>query len=259
MILLSRLIKGVSPLVNQVPNDKKVISIKLFKPDLKDDEITPNPINMDELTQSIIENAQREAEEILRSARHEAEQIREKLDENIQDFELEKVRITESAKESGFAAGFEEGREKGYLEYHDVIQLARSVVDSAKADYRSHVESSDREILEIGIKVAGKILGKTIEENGEEFLTLVKRALKEARENQEVQLHVNPIHFDLLLANKEELKMLFPREVDLFIYPDDELVESSCVIESVNGRIDASIDSQLEEIKRKLIEMLEGE
>ena len=259
MILLSRLIKGVPLLDNQSIQDKKVISIKVFKQDVIDDELVPTPILFDEKAQSIIANAQREAEEIILGARQEAELIRQQLDEQIQTFEMDKQRIAAEAHESGFAAGLEEGREKGYMQYHEVIQSARAVVDSAKKDYRTHVESSEREILEIGIKVAQKILGKTMEENEEDFLNIVRRALKEARENQEVQLHVHPIHYDFLLTNKEELKMLFPKEVDLFIYPDDELAESSCIIESINGRIDASIDSQLEEIKRKLIEMLEGE
>lgn len=52
---------------------------------------------------------------------------------------------------------------------------------------------------------------------------------------------------------------LFPKELDFYIYPDEELSEMDCIIESANGRIDASIDSQLEEIKNKLIELLESE
>ncbi|MEH7122858.1 flagellar assembly protein FliH [Bacillus sp. JJ1773] len=259
MISLSRLIKGVPPLANPVQNDKKVIAIKVFKPEVLEDEFVSSPIIMEEQVQSLIEEAQRKAEEILNSARHEAELIRQQLDENIQAFEQEKERMAAEAHQTGFEAGLTEGREKGYVEYHEVIQSAHDIVESSKKDYRSRVESSEREILEIGIKVAQKILGKTIEENEEEILFIVRRALKEARDNQEVQLHVHPSHYDFLLSNKEELKMIFPKEIDLFIYPDDELAVSSCIIESVNGRIDASIDSQLEEIKRKLIEMLEGE
>ena len=49
------------------------------------------------------------------------------------------------------------------------------------------------------------------------------------------------------------------KDIDFYIYPDDELEETSCIIESENGRIDASVDSQLEEIKIKLFEMLESE
>ena len=43
------------------------------------------------------------------------------------------------------------------------------------------------------------------------------------------------------------------------IFPDDDLKETDCIIESTFGRIDASVDSQLHELKLKLLQILEGE
>ena len=42
------------------------------------------------------------------------------------------------------------------------------------------------------------------------------------------------------------------------IYPDPDLLQGSCLIESTYGRIDASIDIQLMEIKKALTQCLEG-
>ena len=50
---------------------------------------------------------------------------------------------------------------------------------------------------------------------------------------------------------------LFPRETEFYIYPDDELENDGCVIESSNGRLEASVDEQLEQIRIKLLEILE--
>jgi flagellar assembly protein FliH len=69
---------------------------------------------------------------------------------------------------------------------------------------------------------------------------------------------VNPSRYSFLLSRKDELIALFPREVDFYIYPDEDLLEEACLIESANGRIDASVDSQLDEIKNKLIDLLES-
>ena len=38
---------------------------------------------------------------------------------------------------------------------------------------------------------------------------IVKRAIKEAKDNREVQLHVHPIHYQYLLSKKEELVIHF--------------------------------------------------
>lgn len=257
MILLSRLIK--SQWSAPIKDEKKIISIKIFEQVSQENEVATTPIYIDKQVEEILNKANLQADDIIKSAKNEADNFQQQIVEEKQAFEYEKEKIAEQAREEGYSAGLEEGREKGYLEYCEIIHLAKEVVDSSKVEYRNHIESAEKAILDLGLKVAGKIIGKSLEDSNEAFISIVKRALKEARENQEVQLHVHPTYYDFLLANKEELIMLFPKEVDFYIYPDDELSESSCIIESANGRIDASIDSQLEEIKRKLFEMLEGE
>jgi len=141
----------------------------------------------------------------------------------------------------------------------DLIDLAKQTVTSSKSDYQRTIEQSEPTILEIGLKVAERILGEHLDGTSEHFISIVKRALKEAREYREVQLHVNPLHYEFLLSQKEDLLKIFPKETEVYIYPDGELSQNSCIIESANGRIDASVDQQLLEIKAKLFELLESE
>ncbi|KQL19114.1 flagellar assembly protein FliH [Cytobacillus solani] len=258
MILLSRLIKGTG-WAPPVQSEKKIISIKVFDPLNQREEPEFTSIDTEKLIQTMLHEAEMQAESIVSHAQHEAENLRKQIEDERIAFEIEKAEIAELARNTGFTQGLEEGRRQGYHEFHEIIQSAKDVVESAKRDYRMHVDSSEKTILELGLKVAGKILGKTLKDKEEEFLSVVKRALKEARDNKEVQLHVHPVQYDFLLANKEEIMALFPKDIDFYIYPNDDLSETSCLIESENGRIDASIDSQLEEIKQKLIELLEGE
>lgn len=256
MILLSRLIKSFSPISGQ--SEKKVISIKI----LEQTKIEQEPEQFgrtDMLIEAILQEARQEAESIIKAAKLEAEKVYQHIHEQREELEHEKRAALEEARKQGFAAGVEEGRKSGYEEYKGMIQSAKEVVDSAKHDYQLHIESSERAILELGMKAAEKIIGRILEDEHEEFLSIVKRALKEAREYSEIQLHVNPLHYDLLLSHKEEMIIIFPKETDLYIYPDDDLSQTSCIIESANGRIEASVDSQLEEIKRRLFELLESE
>lgn len=258
MILLSRLIKGTG-CASPVQSEKRIISIKVLEPLNQIEEAEFTPIDTEKQIRTMLNDAETQAESIVSRAQMEAANLRSQIEEERQAFEIEKAEIAEQSRNAGFTQGLEEGRQQGYNEFHEEIQLARGVVESSKRDYRMHVDSSERTILELGLKVASKILGKKLQENEEEFLPVVKRALKEARDNKEVQLHVHPAHYDFLLANKEEITALFPKDIDFYIYPDDDLSKNSCLLESENGRIDASIDSQLEEIKQKLIELLEGE
>ncbi|MED1940867.1 flagellar assembly protein FliH [Cytobacillus firmus] len=259
MILLSRLIKSYSPAVPK--EEKKVISIRLLQSNSNhiEEAVEQSAARPHEELQAMLKSAREEAERIVNSARIDSENLARQMEEQRGALEQEKQKVLEESRSQGFAAGAEEGRQSALREYSELIHMAREVVHSAKHDYQLHIESSERTILNLGLKVAGKILGEVLEQNSDHFLSIVKRALKEAREYTEIQLHVHPMHYDLLLSHKEDLIRVFPKETDLYIYPDDELSNTSCIIESANGRIEASVDSQLEEIKIKLFEMLESE
>ncbi|MBT2708854.1 flagellar assembly protein FliH [Pseudomonas sp. ISL-84] len=256
---MSRLIKSLSP--KPVQGEKKVISIKILDNHQKtpDQAQEQNFRRTDEQIEAMLQAARQEAADIVEAARAEAEKINHHINQQREELEHEKQAVFEEARQQGFAAGVDEGRQSGFEDYRSLIQSAKEVVHSAKQDYHLHVASSERTILNLGMKAAGRILGQVLDQNSDQFLSIVKKALKEAREYSEIQLHVNPVHYELLLSHKEELIMVFPKETDLYIYPDEELSHTSCIIESANGRIEASIDSQLEEIKRRLFELLESE
>jgi flagellar assembly protein FliH len=255
MILLSRLIK--SQYTSTLPAEKKVISIRMLEASNQHEDHQAFTHTEDE-RRRILDNAAAEADNIVSRAIEEAEQIRQQIYLEKQEWEQQSSLLAEESRQLGFEQGYQEGKNQGYADYRQPILFAQETVEAAKRDYQNHIESSEKVILDLGVKIAGKILGEKLAAT-EGFLALVKRALKNSRDYKDIQLHVHPKHYQDLLAQKEELIAIFPKDIDFYIYPDDELEETSCIIESENGRIDASVDSQLEEIKIKLFEMLESE
>lgn len=255
MILLSRLIK--SQYTSTVSSEKKVISIRMLEA-MSQQDVPQVFTHTEDERKRILDNAALEANHIVSRAMEDAEQIRQQIYQEKQEWEQRSSLLAEESRQLGFEQGYQEGKNQGYADYRQTILFAQETVDAAKRDYQNHIESSEKVILDLGVKIAGKILGEKLAA-AEGFLALVKRALKNSRDYKDIQLHVHPKHYQDLLAQKEELIAIFPKDIDFYIYPDDELEETSCIIESENGRIDASIDSQLEEIKIKLFEMLESE
>lgn len=255
MISLSRLIK--SGWTNSNSFEQKVISIRsIVKPGEEDQIIVEQTI--EKTKDEIIAEAQNEASFILKQAIEEAEKIKQQIESDKLQWEQEKQQQTIFAQEEGFNQGILQGRDQGHLELQELIQTAQEVVVASKNEYQKLVDSADRTILNIALSVAEKILNQKLE-NHEQFFPIVKGALKEAKDYREVQVHIHPSQYGFLLSQKDELMALFPRETDFYLYPDHSLDEWSCIIESSNGRIDASIDSQLKEMKRKLIELVESE
>lgn len=256
MILLSKVIK--SQWAQTIHDEQKIISIKMLE-SMKKAESLPEWNLHEDQHKEVLNQAYSEAERIVKEADKQAQSIREQIMQEKAAWKQEKAVLVEAAKQEGFSKGVEEGKEQGYQEYHHEILFAQEIVNTAKKDYQLQVASAEKTILQLGINAAEKILGEKLHESEEGFLAIVKRALKETRESCEVQIHVNPCHYEFMLARKGELTVIFPKETNVYIYPDDELDETSCMIESGNGRIDASIDSQLAELKRKLLELLESE
>ncbi|WML43700.1 flagellar assembly protein FliH [Neobacillus sp. PS3-40] len=252
---MSRLIK--SQWANPTSENQKVISIKMLHLNTENESA---PIDhYDSKKEEMLTKAKQEAELLVQNALLQAQSIREQIALEREAWDHEKKEIAEEAKRDGYAKGLIEGKDQGYQEYQDSLSFAKEVVTTSRKDYQQQIVSAEKTILRLGMKVAEQIIGLKLVESETTFLSIVKRALKEAREYKEVQLHMNPVHYGFVLSQKEELLAIFPREVDIYIYPDEDLSKETCIIESSSGRIDASIDSQLEEIKRKLLELLESE
>ncbi|WP_456271547.1 flagellar assembly protein FliH [Bacillus sp. AK031] len=209
--------------------------------------------------ESILQEAQAKAERMLNSAKEESQRMEEKASNLKLEWEKEKESLQQEAYQQAFEQGMAEGQKMGREEYKQHITQAQEVISKAQEDYFLHIEKAENVILELGMRTAERILGRVIAESPSAFLDIVKRGIKEVRDLPEVQIHIHPSRYDLLSENLEELESMFPILQKLLIYPDDALSAEECFIETGEGRVIVSIDSQLREIKDKLVEILEGE
>jgi flagellar assembly protein FliH len=209
--------------------------------------------------EKVLQEAQAEAEMLLESAREESRRMADETASQKAKWEQEKEVLQQEAYQQAYLEGLDEGREKGIDEYRHYINQAIEVISNAKDDYYKHIEKAETVILELGMRTAEKIIGRIINEDPSTFLDIIKRGIKEVRELPEVQIHVHPANYRLLSDNQEELESMFPVLRKLLIFPNDELGRDECFIETGEGRVIVSVDSQLREIKNKLVEILEGE
>lgn len=257
MTSLSRLIKSFR--AEPEVSDQKVISIKSITGITANKNEAESPAENSKDYLKIINDAQAEAENIVEKAKRQSEEILSAVYDEKAAFENERQQAFMKASEEGFNYGREEGHKAGFKEYTDKILDAEKIIDAAKTDYLSYIESAEEVILRLALKAAEKVVGKSLEENQDLFISFIKNSLYEAREAERVNLLVHPDQYQLLLESKQELEAVFPRETSLHIYPNTEVKADGCILETPSGRIDAGVTSQLEELKIKLVEMLERE
>jgi len=253
MILLSNVIKA--PFAKTDHHNKKMIEIKQYF--LQQPAVSPLEQNEQEEAQMLIDEAKRQAQLIQQEAEHYYHSVKQQILQEQEQWQIERQQLVRAAQQEGYDAGFIQGKEEALRQYEQLIHEAKRIIETANEQFYEQMDAANETILLIGLKVAERIVGEKLTENHEYLLSLVKQAIKEAREQSEVKIYVHPRYYDWLAQQKEELKAMFSEPVDLFLYPDEQLQETGCIIETPFGRIDASVDTQLQQIKEQLLERLE--
>ncbi|MFS0865107.1 flagellar assembly protein FliH [Fredinandcohnia sp. 179-A 10B2 NHS] len=248
---MSNIIKSASTLQD---SKKRVIELRMLQQTgtVLEEEI----VDPDVTSQSIIENAKKQAAQIVEEAISYSNTIRQQVLQEKSDWEVEKQRLHKQIIEEAYETGILEGRSDGYKEYENILAEAREIIETAKKDYEEYLHSSEEAILQLAIRVSEKILASHLKSEPSDFIFLVKNALKEVKEHSQIKIYVSPQYYQFVVSQKQELLAILTRETDIFIYPQEELGDTHCVIESSFGKIDASIDSQLLEVKEKLLALL---
>ena len=173
-------------------------------------------------------------------------------------WEEEKIQLQQQAYEDGFAQGFEDGVQKANEQMNGAVQQANSTIQQADENAKAYVDAQEQVMLHIAMTAAEKILNTALEQNEELYISVIKRALKEVRDNKEIKLYVSVQHYEIVTKYREELAELFPVDVPFMIFVNEDLSTNDSFIETNQGRIVVSIDDQLLELKQKLVEILDS-
>ncbi|MCT2534521.1 flagellar assembly protein FliH [Aquibacillus koreensis] len=234
-------------------SQRKIISIK---PVISKNTPIGQEDPVDELSQlkAKLEQAKQQLAQVREEADHILEQARQQVAIEREQWEKEKNHLMENAKQTGYQEGFELGRNESIEKHKELIEQARSTINLAKKDYHLKLEQSEEEVLQLALKAASKIMHHSIEES-EHFLHIVKDVLKEVKEQHSVQITAHPEDYQVMFQHKDELENIVSSKTEFSIYPDHELQRGSCIIETPFGKIDASLDSQLQELRNKLFHL----
>jgi flagellar assembly protein FliH len=255
MILLSRLIKAQYTYKND--NDKQPIAVQGLEVLLNEKYKHLNDPESDMHASYIIQTAKDEAEQLIQSALAEKTRLNQQIENERIVWEQEREQLYEQVRQEGYAEGLELGRQEALRQYQGNIEESQRIVDIAKKDYDETIQSAEDTILSLSIKLAEKIIAAKIAESPDNFLPLIKQGLNEVKEYENIKIQVHPSYYELLLSQKDELKLLVTNDTDISIYASAELNVDDCYIESAFGRIDVSIDTQLKQLKNQLLQLLD--
>ncbi len=155
----------------------------------------------------------------------------------------------ESIKESAKQEGYKEGVAQAQKDLED-LRLKFSEFYNYKEEVFLKVSEC---IMDISIEIAKKIINKEIETDRKSTITMIKGVVEEINKTEnKITLRVMPQDVELVRDMVPEIFSGNYFEAKITVIPDEKIKQGGVVVETSNGLIDATIDTQLAIIAKAL-------
>lgn len=157
------------------------------------------------------------------------------------------IRASRKAFEDEKKRGYDEGMEEGNQRISEIMieSVARSV---------ENFSEFENDVIEVVGDALRKILGEI---DSEELISrVVKNALATVRNQKKVTVIVNPSDSEVVHGRINDLLAEYPAINTIDVLTDARVTAGGCKLETEMGVVDASLEVQLEAIKKALIKVI---
>ena len=168
------------------------------------------------------------------------------------DREQLQQRITE-AKEQGRQEGQRAGEAAANQRLEPVLVQLKIMLLGLSNERASVREASEKDVVQLAVAIARRVLHRELATDREAILGLVKAAFSKLNAREAHRLRLCPA--DVAVLEQFRAALHFPE--NLALVRDPALVSGSAIFETSRGELDASVDTQLEEIQKGLADTLE--
>lgn len=231
--------------------------------------------------EAMIAAARAEAEEIIKNAeatafqevkrkndqalaiRHEAELAAEKTiaeaEQKVKEIEMQaQARINEITNEA-YKKGFEQGREEGFkaekAEMERLILRLHTIIERTMDKREEILNNTETQIVELVLLISRKVV-KTISENQKSvIISNIAQALRKLKTRSDIIIRVNLADLELASNHLKEFTEMIENAKNISIVEDTTVDKGGCIIETDFGEIDARIQSQLNALEEKILDI----
>ncbi len=186
----------------------------------------------------ILRNANLEADKILNAAKTDAASF---FDEKIQE---------------GFMNGYREGLLKAEKEMEKKLDELDEIKTMAKSEYAELIRSAEPDIINLVMNISRKFLEDKVENDKKIIIEIVRDTILKFTDANELTVTVSSQDYSYVLDNKASIMAKTNSLQSLEIINDDNLKPGSCLVESKDNSVDASVDKRFENIQETFEELL---
>jgi flagellar assembly protein FliH len=193
---------------------------------------------------ALIDRAAADAEKILSDTVAQARKI-------MADAQASAGTVVAEARERGQQEGMIAGRAAADAEGAKVIAELLGLVESARVERRSILESAEPELVKLAMAIGERIVHEQIAVDPNVVLQNVRQALTRLIAREVVTLRLHPADIETIRRHRDAI--VASNDVEQLRMVEDQRVDrGGVVIETEAGTIDAKIGTQLREARRVL-------
>ena len=156
---------------------------------------------------------------------------------------------SENIKKSAFEEGYRLGIEKASADI-DNFKTELSKFMNAKKDVFEYIAP---DILEISVDIAKKIIKKELESDPQVLINTIVDVLKTVSKNEpKIIIKVRPQSVQFIKDTIPNITYQYGIDSKINIVADPSIEDGGCIFQTSNGIVDASIETQVEIIKKAL-------
>lgn len=127
--------------------------------------------------------------------------------------------------------------------------VARDLYEQAIRERTKILEASEPELARLSVGIAEKIIGMEVRTGGDVVMGVVREALADMKDREQVLIRVSPDDYHIVNADRSSLARMVEGLKDFELTIDSKVSAGGCIIETNLGNIDARLETQLNAIK----------
>jgi flagellar assembly protein FliH len=159
-------------------------------------------------------------------------------------------RGAKDAWQQGFRAGDTAARESLQAEIGETTSTLAARISEIAEQRSETIKRAEADTVRLSIEIARRVLHREVSIDPSALSALVGAALEKLRNQEIYRVRIHPDLEKLLKSSLEQ----FGRSAAIEVLPDAALPKGGVTFEISRGALDASVDTQLREIERGLVD-----
>ncbi len=184
------------------------------------------------------------------------EALQGKANQILRDAHLQAQQIRQQAREEGYTHGLQQARQEMEQAFQlQVLRLQEEVtafLNQLQQRFEAYLQSTEPQVLELVMEIARKVVRDELRQHPEHVLNVVRDTLRRVKGFGTVRVRVHPSDLERVRQFRTSLLTVLEGAEGIEVVEDRRVEAGSCVVETEHGTYDARLSTQFEEIEQLL-------